>query len=103
MGKLFHTGSWLFLMGSVVLIYACEFAPRLDHNQEATDQPAHGVLYVRTTEEGKSLKEVQEVRDLIKQKSDKDHEMARSSPQPHQLRTMLLAGMDHGGLPAFLV
>merc|ERR1712187_24076 len=54
------------------------------------------------TEQGKSKKEVRKVRKYIKRKEAKDREMAKGGEKPSQMRSMLLAGMDHGGLPAFL-
>ena len=43
------------------------------------------------------------VRKFIKSKEEHDHAAAKSSAVPDKLQPMLLAGVEHGGLPAFLV
>lgn len=97
--KLFHLGSWLFLTGSAVLIYATEFAARvLKEPKEAA--PAHSVLWVLCMDKRRTLDEVER---LTRQERDDEKKLLGGNPIPNKMRSMMLAGLEHSGLPAFLV
>lgn len=93
---LFKAGSWLFLGGSLVLIYATEFAEKIAPERSDNSLPAHSALWIMCMDKHKSADEVE--KNLAKHQ----HIERLQDAHPSMVRSMMLAGLSHSGLPAFL-
>ena len=85
LSALFHAGSWAFVLGSAVLIYACEFAASIHHEHAESTSPAHSALWILCMDRRRTREEVDQLTADHKHKMRAFHQASDAATQPSKV------------------